>query len=347
MRHRLRPVRPELGGRPGTVSSTTSRATCLPPAAASPVFQEGLGRVLEAAQIRRIALLSSEEDPSRCHRHPLIGRILRGRGVAVSHIRRGGSIDTEAELAARKTRRRPAHSLRLTPICPAANGDLAAAGLVPDATKFDSAPARFATVVSDESWTELDACDGLLDINLAYGRRGLVSAAWDRPRSSHRPTIRRRRLSAALRDALASMADRRCGRGPTGPAVAVSVCDVHPAAAPRGHAPRAAHLARPARQPGRRDRPRRDRHPPRQYRSASWRDARRPVAARCESAITTPATRTCCAWASRRPGCRSGSTALGGRGREDHHGFRRAALLRRFLRRPQLVAPGWPGSTPS
>ena len=71
--------------------------------ASSPAFQEGIGRVLTGSQTQRIALLCSEEDPSRCHRHLLIGRVLRDRGVAVSHIRRDGRIDTEAELAARET----------------------------------------------------------------------------------------------------------------------------------------------------------------------------------------------------------------------------------------------------
>ncbi len=59
--------------------------------AASPAFQEGIDRVLARAQTQRIALLCSEEDPSRCHRHLLIGRVLRERGVAVSHIRGDGA----------------------------------------------------------------------------------------------------------------------------------------------------------------------------------------------------------------------------------------------------------------
>jgi hypothetical protein len=46
-------------------------------------------------------VLCSEEDPGRCHRHLLIGRVLRARGVPVSHIRRDGSVETEAELAIR------------------------------------------------------------------------------------------------------------------------------------------------------------------------------------------------------------------------------------------------------
>ncbi len=70
--------------------------------AGSPAFGEGIGRVLAAAQASRIALLCSEEDPVWCHRHLLIGRVLHERGVALSHIRRDGRTETEADLAARE-----------------------------------------------------------------------------------------------------------------------------------------------------------------------------------------------------------------------------------------------------
>ena len=70
--------------------------------AATPAFRDGIDRVLAGAQAQRIALLCSEEDPSRCHRHLLIGRVLRERGVPVTHIRRGGHVETEADLAARE-----------------------------------------------------------------------------------------------------------------------------------------------------------------------------------------------------------------------------------------------------
>ncbi len=79
--------------------------------AASPAFLEGIERVLAGTETSRIALLCSEEDPSRCHRHLLIGRVLRERGVAVSHIRRDGRIETEAELAAQETSDGPQDTL--------------------------------------------------------------------------------------------------------------------------------------------------------------------------------------------------------------------------------------------
>jgi hypothetical protein len=45
-------------------------------------------------------LLCSEEDPSQCHRHLLIGRVLRDRGVELQHIRGDGRVQAESELSA-------------------------------------------------------------------------------------------------------------------------------------------------------------------------------------------------------------------------------------------------------
>jgi uncharacterized protein (DUF488 family) len=56
-------------------------------------------------------LLCSEEDPSKCHRHLLIGRVLRDRGVAVSHIRGDGCIQTEADLDSQETDTSPQTAL--------------------------------------------------------------------------------------------------------------------------------------------------------------------------------------------------------------------------------------------
>jgi uncharacterized protein (DUF488 family) len=97
------PMGPELGGRPeGGEFYDEEGHVLYGRLAASPAFGRGLDRVLAEAQTQRIALLCSEEDPARCHRHLLIGRVLRGRGVPVSHLRHDGRIVTEAELAAQE-----------------------------------------------------------------------------------------------------------------------------------------------------------------------------------------------------------------------------------------------------
>lgn len=93
----------ELGGRPEGEQFYDDQGHVLyGRLAASPAFREGLDRALARAQTSRVALLCSEENPSRCHRHLLIGRVLRERGVAVSHIRGDGRLETEAALAARE-----------------------------------------------------------------------------------------------------------------------------------------------------------------------------------------------------------------------------------------------------
>jgi uncharacterized protein (DUF488 family) len=66
--------------------------------ARSQTFQAGIDRVLRGARNYRIALLCSEEDPLKCHRHLLIGRLLRDRGAAVLHIRGDGRIQAEDDL---------------------------------------------------------------------------------------------------------------------------------------------------------------------------------------------------------------------------------------------------------
>ena len=102
----------ELGGRPESDEFYDEQGHVrYSRLAASPAFQEGIDRVLSGAASHRIALLCSEENPSRCHRHLLIGRVLRDRGVEVSHIRGDGQLETEADLAAREARDGPQPTL--------------------------------------------------------------------------------------------------------------------------------------------------------------------------------------------------------------------------------------------
>lgn len=60
--------------------------------ARQPWFRRGLERLIEIAAGERTAIMCSEEDPLRCHRHHLIAKALVAEGVAVRHLRRDGSI---------------------------------------------------------------------------------------------------------------------------------------------------------------------------------------------------------------------------------------------------------------
>ncbi|MBF0568871.1 DUF488 family protein [Candidatus Magnetominusculus dajiuhuensis] len=55
-------------------------------------YIEGLNRLLEIAQVCKVAIMCSEEDPFTCHRRALIGFDLRERGVKVIHIRHDRSM---------------------------------------------------------------------------------------------------------------------------------------------------------------------------------------------------------------------------------------------------------------
>ncbi|MBI4499270.1 MAG: DUF488 domain-containing protein [Chloroflexi bacterium] len=89
----------ELGGRPECEEFYDSAGHVLyGRLASSPLFLEGIGRLERGADTHRIAVMCSEEDPSGCHRHLLIGRVLAERGIAMYHIRGDGRLQSEAEL---------------------------------------------------------------------------------------------------------------------------------------------------------------------------------------------------------------------------------------------------------
>ena len=58
--------------------------------AKSPGYQRALARLIAIAGEQRTAVMCSEEDPRRCHRHHLIAQTLLKQSVAVAHIRLDG-----------------------------------------------------------------------------------------------------------------------------------------------------------------------------------------------------------------------------------------------------------------
>lgn len=55
-------------------------------------FQEGIRQLIKIAKKHQVVVMCSEEDPSRCHRHHLIGKYLVQQGVPVMHIRWDGNV---------------------------------------------------------------------------------------------------------------------------------------------------------------------------------------------------------------------------------------------------------------
>ena len=66
--------------------------------AAGEPFLQAVARLERGAERFRIALLCAEEDPARCHRRLLVGKVLIERGVTLRHIRGDGAVDDEAAI---------------------------------------------------------------------------------------------------------------------------------------------------------------------------------------------------------------------------------------------------------
>jgi uncharacterized protein (DUF488 family) len=94
----------ELGGRPGDQKMYDTDGYVLYwRVAATAEFQKGIEVVSSTARRNRLALLCAEEDPVGCHRRLLVGRVLREKGLAVSHIRADGTLEPEESVRERES----------------------------------------------------------------------------------------------------------------------------------------------------------------------------------------------------------------------------------------------------
>jgi uncharacterized protein (DUF488 family) len=64
-------------------------------------FDDGIRRVRRGLESFSVALMCSEEDPLDCHRGLMITPALKERGLAPLHLRRGGRIETTAQMEER------------------------------------------------------------------------------------------------------------------------------------------------------------------------------------------------------------------------------------------------------
>jgi uncharacterized protein (DUF488 family) len=88
----------ELGGRPADPKLYSSNGLVDYRARrACHDFQHGIDRVINEARRAPLALLCAEEDPLTCHRFLLITPELTLRGIAPLHIRKGGTLESQAE----------------------------------------------------------------------------------------------------------------------------------------------------------------------------------------------------------------------------------------------------------
>ena len=87
-----------LGGHPESDELYEDGRVVYERVAALPGFRRGIRRVAKECEQHRLALMCAEEDPAKCHRHPLLVPALLERGVEVLHIRRDGSVQDASRM---------------------------------------------------------------------------------------------------------------------------------------------------------------------------------------------------------------------------------------------------------
>ena len=61
-------------------------------------FRRAISKIVEESELYALALMCTEEDPEKCHRHPLLAVALLERGLRVLHLRRKGSVQDASEM---------------------------------------------------------------------------------------------------------------------------------------------------------------------------------------------------------------------------------------------------------
>ena len=89
----------ELGGHPSQDNLYNARGRVVYERVATlPDFRRGIKKIVELSDQHTLALMCTEEDPMKCHRHPLLALALVERSVRVLHMRRKGSVQDASEL---------------------------------------------------------------------------------------------------------------------------------------------------------------------------------------------------------------------------------------------------------
>jgi uncharacterized protein (DUF488 family) len=91
----------QLGGRPRDGNLYDERRVDYEKVRKGDVFKAGLARLLDETKRYVVAMLCAEEDPLDCHRGLMITPALVEEGAAPLHIRKGGAIETTAEMEER------------------------------------------------------------------------------------------------------------------------------------------------------------------------------------------------------------------------------------------------------
>ena len=90
-----------LGGRPDDPSCYEDGRVRYDRLAETPLFREGLERIVDGAGRECIALMCAEKEPLDCHRTILVGRSLAECGIGVAHILANGALEPHDETMGR------------------------------------------------------------------------------------------------------------------------------------------------------------------------------------------------------------------------------------------------------
>lgn len=92
----------ELGARPEDLSCYDVGGKALyQRIAATPLFSEGIQRLLKGAASYKVSLMCAEKDPITCHRTILVCHKLKDFNVQINHILSDGNLESHQDLEAR------------------------------------------------------------------------------------------------------------------------------------------------------------------------------------------------------------------------------------------------------
>ncbi len=103
----------ELGARPEDPSCYVGGKALYERIAATPLFSQGIERLLKGAETYKIALMCAEKDPMTCHRTILVCRHLQQREVKITHILPDGKLESHEHLEDRLLETYGLHQLSL------------------------------------------------------------------------------------------------------------------------------------------------------------------------------------------------------------------------------------------
>lgn len=92
----------ELGARPEDLSCYDLSGKALyERIAATPLFSEGIQRLLKGAASYKVSLMCAEKDPMTCHRTILVCHKVKDFNVQINHILSDGNLESHQDLEAR------------------------------------------------------------------------------------------------------------------------------------------------------------------------------------------------------------------------------------------------------